>query len=173
MTTLKMDRMLLFCCGLSAFVVVGSLLGCNGPIIDPSIEKYRQKFLSDDLSPAGLTIGAAKEGLSNNAEVTITGRIAAGDDNPFDPEKAMFVLSELPEEGHDHDAGDCPFCKRKEANSPIAIVQFSDGQGNPINIAADKLFGLKQKQHVTVVGDASIVGDQLIVSAKSLTVVPN
>jgi hypothetical protein len=88
--------------------------------------------------------------------VVIVGRVYAGDMEPWDPGKASFLLAELPEEGHGegHDADNCPFCKRKAANAPTAIVQFVDEQGQVIPRDARKLFGIQKKDVVTVRGHA-------------------
>jgi len=87
----------------------------------------------------------------------VVGRIFAGAMEPWDPGKASFLLAELPDEGHGegHDADNCPFCKRKAAKAPTAIVQFVDSAGNVITTDARKLLGVGKKDVVVVRGKVS------------------
>ena len=89
--------------------------------------------------------------------VVIVGRIFAGDMEPWDTGKASFLIAELPDEGHGegHDADNCPFCKRKAAKAPTAIVQFVDSAGQVIPIDARKLFGVDKKDVVVIRGQAT------------------
>ncbi len=89
--------------------------------------------------------------------VVIVGRIFAGDMEPWDTGKASFLIAELPDEGHGegHDADNCPFCKRKAAKAPTAIVQFVDAAGQVIPIDARKLFGVDKKDVVVIRGQAA------------------
>lgn len=88
--------------------------------------------------------------------VVVVGRIFAGDMEPWDTGKASFLIAELPEQGHGegHDADNCPFCKRKAAKAPTAIVQFVDASGQVIPIDARKLFGVDKKDVVVIRGKA-------------------
>jgi hypothetical protein len=76
---------------------------------------------------------------------------------PWDTGKASFLIAELPDEGHGegHDADNCPFCKRKAAKAPTAIVQFVDAAGQVIPIDARKLFGVDKKDVVVIRGQAT------------------
>jgi hypothetical protein len=89
--------------------------------------------------------------------VVVVGRIFAGDMEPWDTGKASFLIAELPDEGHGegHDADNCPFCKRKAAKAPTAIVQFVDAAGQVIPIDARKLFGVDKKDVVVIRGQAT------------------
>jgi hypothetical protein len=94
------------------------------------------------------------------AQVSVIGRIFAGQLEPWDPGKAAFLIAELPDEGHGegHDADNCPFCKRKAARAPTAMVQFVDDSGAVIPIDARKLLGVEKQDVVVIVGKA-VPGD--------------
>jgi hypothetical protein len=149
-------------CGLAVFV------GC-GPQVDPRIEQLRHQVLTTSLNAQPSTIAATLSALAPDSEVTVAGRIYGGDATAFDPAKASFSIIDLPEPGHRHDdPGDCPFCKHKLADAAMAIVQISGADGNPIDIAADKLLGLSKNEDVIVSGRASKVGDLLMIQAGSV-----
>jgi len=97
---------------------------------------------------------------SGGDQVSVIGRIFAGELEPWDPGQAAFLIAELPDEGHGegHDADNCPFCKRKAARAPTAMVQFVDDSGAVIPIDARKLLGVEKKDVVVVVGEA-VPGD--------------
>jgi hypothetical protein len=91
-------------------------------------------------------------------DVWVVGRIFAGDFDPWEQGRASFLISELPEEGHGegHDADNCPFCKRKAAQAPKAMVRFADEKGQTVGIDARELFGLKTGDVVAVRGSAKV-----------------
>lgn len=101
----------------------------------------------DPLQPAGTL-----------QDVWVVGRIFAGDFDPWEQGRASFLISELPEEGHGegHDADNCPFCKRKAAQAPKAMVRFADEKGQTVGIDARELFGLKTGDVVAVRGSAKV-----------------
>jgi hypothetical protein len=102
---------------------------------------------ADPLQPAGTL-----------QDVWVVGRIFAGDFDPWEQGRATFLISELPEEGHGegHDADNCPFCKRKAAQAPKAMVRFADEKGQTVGIDARELFGLKTGDVVAVRGSAKV-----------------
>jgi hypothetical protein len=102
---------------------------------------------ADPLQPAGTL-----------QDVWVVGRIFAGDFDPWEQGRASFLISELPEEGHGegHDADNCPFCKRKAAQAPKAMVRFADEKGQTVGIDARELFGLKTGDVVAVRGSAKV-----------------
>lgn len=91
-------------------------------------------------------------------DVWVVGRIFAGDFDPWEQGRASFLISELPEEGHGagHDADNCPFCKRKAAQAPKAMVRFADEKGQTVGIDARELFELKTGDVVAVRGSAKV-----------------
>ncbi len=103
--------------------------------------------VADPLQPAGTL-----------QDVWVVGRIFAGDFDPWEQGRASFLISELPEEGHGegHDADNCPFCKRKAAQAPKAMVRFADEKGQTVGIDARDLFGLKTGDVVAVRGSAKV-----------------
>jgi len=161
------------------FLAAGALvcliaIGCQSEQIDSKTAELREQFL-EAAEPAGaitLTELATQLGVvkpDDGAEpspttpaataesVVVVGRIFAGDMEPWDAGKASFLIAELPDEGHGegHDADNCPFCKRKAAKAPTAIVQFVDASGQVIPIDARKLFGINTKDVVVIRGQAA------------------
>lgn len=108
--------------------------------------------------PAGaVTLTAAKQKLTTTPQpVVIAGRIGAKGIDPFLADKASFSLLEIPTDDHaakpGHKPDDCPFCKKRAANSPVAAVRFLGADGKEIPVDARKLFGIKAGQDVVVRG---------------------
>jgi hypothetical protein len=108
--------------------------------------------------PAGaLTLAEAKAKLTTTPQpVVIAGRIGARGMDPFLEGKASFSLLEIPTDDHaskpGHNADDCPFCKKRNANSPMAAVQFLAADGKPIPVDARKLFGVAKGSDVVIRG---------------------
>ena len=109
--------------------------------------------------PAGaITPTAAKEKLRKDPQpIVIAGRIGArGGMEPFLDNKASFVLVEIPADDHakkpGHDNDNCPFCKKRQANSPMTAVQFVGADGKVIPVDARKLFGIQKGADVVVRG---------------------
>ncbi len=89
--------------------------------------------------------------------VVIAGRIGGkGTTDPFLEGKASFSLMEIPADDHaskpGHDADNCPFCKKRQANATMAAVQFLGADGKPIPVDARKLFGVEKGQDVVIRG---------------------
>ncbi|MFM8707856.1 MAG: hypothetical protein ACKOHK_07170 [Planctomycetia bacterium] len=100
---------------------------------------------------------AAKGKLTTTPQpVVIAGRIGARGMEPFLDNKASFWLMEIPVDDHakkpGHDNDNCPFCKKRQANSPMAAVQFLGADGKVIPIDARKLFGVEKGAEVVVRG---------------------
>lgn len=108
--------------------------------------------------PAGaVTLTTAKQKLTTTPQpVVIAGRIGAKGIDPFLADKASFSLLEIPTDDHaakpGHKPDDCPFCKKRAANSPVAAVRFLGADGKEIPVDARKLFGIKAGQDVVVRG---------------------
>jgi hypothetical protein len=107
--------------------------------------------------PAGaLTLTAAKEKLAPEPRaVIIAGRIGGRGMDPFVKGKASFSLVEIPDDHASkpgHKADDCPFCKRRAANAPLAAVQFVGADGRELPVDARTLFGVKEGQDVVIRG---------------------
>jgi hypothetical protein len=88
--------------------------------------------------------------------IVIAGRIGGKGTEPFLDGKASFSLLEIPADDHaskpGHDADNCPFCKKRQANATMAAVQFLGADGKPIPVDARKLFGVEKDQDVVIRG---------------------
>jgi hypothetical protein len=110
--------------------------------------------------PAGaLTLAAAKQRLTTTPQqVVVAGRIGGKGMEAFIKDKASFSMLEVPADDHakkpGHKPDDCPFCKKRQANSPIAAVQFVGPDGKELPIDARVLFGIKEGQDVVIRGTA-------------------
>ena len=108
--------------------------------------------------PAGaLSLAEAKAKLTTTPQpVVIAGRIGARGMEPFLEGKASFSLLEIPADDHankpGHNADDCPFCKKRQANAPMAAVQFLGADGKPLPVDARTLFGVQKGSDVVVRG---------------------
>lgn len=108
--------------------------------------------------PAGaLTLAAAKAKLTATPQpIVVVGRIGGRGTEPFGRNEATFSILEIPADDHakkpGHKPDDCPFCKKRAANSPIAAVSFVGVDGKVIPVDAQKLLGLKDGQDVVVRG---------------------
>ncbi len=147
-------------------VVAPSLILCVGcGAENAEVAKSRAQWLVDQKPTDVKTIAEAAE-LSKTqsdqvTDVVITGRISAGDFDPFEKGKATFIMSEIisdpshPEEAG-HDADNCPFCKRKAEKAPKAYVQFKTSGDQVAPIDAQQLFGIKKNDVVYVKGNGKL-----------------
>ena len=114
--------------------------------------------------PAGaMTPTAARQLLLKAAAnepqpLVLAGRLGAKGMEPFLENKASFVLVESPADDHakkaGHDADNCPFCKKRQANAPMVAVQFLGADGKVIPIDSRQLFGIAKGNEVVVKGTA-------------------
>ena len=114
--------------------------------------------------PAGaVTPTAAKQQLLKAPAnvplpLVVAGRLGAKGMEPFLENKASFVLVEIPAGDHaekpGHDADNCPFCKKRQANAPMVAVQFLGADGKVIPIDSRQLFGIAKGSEVVVKGTA-------------------
>jgi hypothetical protein len=138
-------------------VVVACCLTAAAPArgdVDPAALRGRYVLPQE---PAGVaTLADAKQRLGTTPQpVVIAGRIGGRGMEAFVKDKASFSLLEIPDDhakkpGHKPD--DCPFCKKRAANSPIAAVQFVGADGKELPIDARTLFGLREGQDVVIRG---------------------
>ncbi|GAA5508848.1 hypothetical protein [Novipirellula caenicola] len=113
---------------------------------------------ADEVTSGDSVANDAAGDIAAASEVVLAGKIDAGDLDPFEPGKATFVLSELPDAEHaagdpDH-ANNCPFCKRKLKNAPKVVVRFVDESGELIARDAQTMLGVKKGDTVVVKGVA-------------------
>lgn len=161
---------------------VAGLAGCS--LTEPTGALAQGKKYLLPQEPAGAQpVSEVKKAAEQSTEagsapvgVVLVGRIGAGAGEPFETGKALFVVSEYDPDAHadgpGHDADDCPFCKRKAAQAPKAIVQIVDDQGRVVATDARQLLGLKKGQVVVVRGRAAFDrdADSLVVTADGLHV---
>lgn len=131
-------------------------LGCNDAA-DQKLREIRTRFVLAEEPASPSSIEAAIAGIAEKPEVTLLGRINAGTSEPFDPSQATIVLSEAPDPAHNHDPGDCPFCKRRLENAKSCIVRFLDDKGEVIKQDARKLLDVAKDQDVVVTGKATLL----------------
>jgi len=170
---------------LSIAFVTAISVGCRESI-DPEILAARGKILLSAAPEGSQSITEAKEFSQSQSdsstsepstsetlphEVTLVGRIEAGDFDPFDKEIAAFMLSELPAGNHDHEEGhdvdNCPFCKRRAENAPKAHVVLVDENASPVPFPVPSLLDLKKGDQVIVQGIAHWNADLNVLEVKS------
>lgn len=110
------------------------------------------------VTPAAAKAALLKAPANTPQQIVVAGRLGARGMEPFLDNKASFVLVEIPADDHakkpGHDADNCPFCKKKQANSPMVAVQFLGADGKVIPIDSRKLFGVAKGSDVVVKGTA-------------------
>lgn len=180
--------------GFVATAGLGLLLGCDpgadsSPLDEKLIAAGRAKLLLSE-EPSGAVTALDlrdQEGGFEQGEVVLVGQIG-GMPNPWaETEKAFpWVVDEATfflvdpataAEFVDHENSDpehvanCPFCAREAQKNKDAIVAvtFTDEQGDPIAVAADRLLGLNENDVVVVRGHGRLLaGDLLVVEAEGI-----
>ncbi|HTU25087.1 MAG TPA: hypothetical protein VMF30_06805 [Pirellulales bacterium] len=135
--------------------LAGSLAGC-GRAADGRIAVERQRLVLPEEPGGATSIAEARKNLIVQPEVTLVGRIGAADHEAFEPDRATFVLSDLPADGHHqhagHDADNCPFCRHRAKQMSLALVQLVDERGEILRTDAPTLLGVEAGQLVVVRG---------------------
>lgn len=149
--------------GRRAMLAAGLLIGV-GIVIVPATARaevdaaaLRGTLLLAEEPAGAVTLTAAKAVLTATPQpVVVAGRIGGRGTEPFGKNEATFSMLEIPADDHaakpGHKPDDCPFCKKRNANSPIAAVSFVGGDGKVIPVDAQQLFGLADGQDVVVRG---------------------
>ena len=145
----------LFAFGIAAGLAVGGL-PARGEI---DVAAIRGKLVLAEEPAGALTLAAAKQKLTTTPQqVVVAGRIGGKGMEAFIKDKASFSMLEIPADDHakkpGHKPDDCPFCKKRQVNSPIAAVQFVGPDGKELPIDARTLFGVKEGQDVVIRGTA-------------------
>lgn len=134
-----------------------ALVGATTIADTASTEIDKSLVLNEEPADAlSLAKARAKLGLEPKP-VVIVGRIGGSKGtDPFLEGKASFSLMEVPADDHaskpGHDADNCPFCKKRQANATMAAVQFLGPDGKPLPVDARKLFGVEKGQDVVIRG---------------------
>lgn len=140
------------------------LVAAVAPVLEAADPASVRQQLMLDAEPAGaVTPSAARQQLLQAAAnqpqpLVLAGRLGARGMEPFLEGKASFVLVEIPADDHaakpGHDSDNCPFCKKKQANSPMVAVQFLGPDAKVIAVDSRKLFGIAKGSDVVVKGTA-------------------
>ncbi len=144
---------------LGFLTIVGllSVVGCESREARKMAELRKTVLISSQPAQA-TTIAAAKEKITETKSVVIRGKIGAGDFEPFEKGKAVFTITEAPDDSHadeaGHDADNCPFCKRRAAQAAMALVKVVDASGNVLPFNAADLLGVKAGSIVALEGTA-------------------
>jgi hypothetical protein len=143
------------CCTAAVGVVPAGLLPSARGDVD--VAAARRQLLLDQEPAGAVTLAAAKEKLSTTPQpIVVAGRIGGRGMDAFVKDKASFSMLEIPTDDHGKEPGhkpdDCPFCKRRAANSPIAAVQFVGADGKELPVDARALFGVAEGQDVVIRG---------------------
>lgn len=144
-----------FAVGIAALFAVGGL-SARGEV---DVVAVRGTLVLAEEPAGALTLAAAKQKLTTTPQpVVVAGRIGGKGMDAFIKDKASFSMLEIPADDHakkpGHKPDDCPFCKKRQANSPIAAVQFVGPDGKELPIDARTLFGVKEGQDVVIRGTA-------------------
>jgi hypothetical protein len=141
-----------------------ALVGCTTSTTDQASNVSSKLILAAPVENVG-SISDAVELLTAPASpdemtdlVAVRGRIDAGDLDPFEPNRAAFLVSEIiddPNGGEGHDPSACPFCKRRAEKAPKAHVILVDEAGQPLQSPANKLLSLNKGDIVQVAGKAT------------------
>jgi len=144
-----------FVFGVAAALALGGL----SARAEIDVAAMRSKLVLAEEPTGALTLAAAKQKLTTTPQqVVVAGRIGGKGMEAFIKDKASFSMLEVPADDHakkpGHKPDDCPFCKKRQANSPIAAVQFVGPDGKELPIDARTLFGVKEGQDVVIRGTA-------------------
>jgi len=141
---------------LAGLLVMGGALVA---VADVDVAAARTTLVLAEEPAAAVSLAAARQKLGTTPQpIVVEGRIGAKGMEPFLQGKASFSLLEIPADDHaekpGHNADDCPFCKKRQANATMAAVQFLGADGKPIPVDARQLFGVEKGQDVVVRGTA-------------------
>ncbi|MFM1903835.1 MAG: hypothetical protein RLZZ440_1735 [Planctomycetota bacterium] len=166
--------------GLLAAMVLGASWSATA-LADVDAAALRAALVLTEPPAGAVSLEAARQTLGVGGQpVVVQGRIGAKGMDPFLKGKASFSLLEIPADDHaskpGHNADDCPFCKKRQANATMAAVQFLGADGQPIPVDARQLFGVAAGQDVIVRGtgvfDPNLGIPVIQVTADGIYVVP-
>jgi hypothetical protein len=138
-------------------VVLGSFVAAATASAEIDVAAVRGGVLLAAEPEGAMSIGDTKAKLTATPQpVVVAGRIGGRGTSPFGKNEATFSMLEIPADDHaaqpGHKPDDCPFCKKRAANSPIAAVSFAGPDGKVIPLDAQKLLGVAEGQDVVVQG---------------------
>jgi hypothetical protein len=142
-------------------IAIAALTGADGLTVRGEIDAtvVRESLVLAEEPAGAVSLAAARGTLGLEPKpVVVAGRIGGKGMEPFLDGKAEFSLLEIPEDDHaekpGHNADDCPFCKKRQANATMAAVQFLGADGKAIPLDARKLLGVEKGQDVVIRGTA-------------------
>lgn len=109
-------------------------------------------------------------GLGLGKEATVVGRVRSGVKEPWETDRATFLVASADSGSHDHGGGDhsdCKFCQAKEMES-IVLVRVVDESGAIMQTDARELLGLRENQVVVAQGQGILDGDALVFDASRI-----
>ncbi|MFM7244696.1 MAG: hypothetical protein ACKO40_11085 [Planctomycetaceae bacterium] len=141
-------------------VMAAAVMLASGAVVslaEIDVAAVRGRVLLAEEPAGAMSIADAKAKLGPTPQpVVVAGRIGGKGTSPFGKNEATFSMLEIPADDHaakpGHKADDCPFCKKRTANSPIAAVSFAGADGKVIAVDAQKLLGVAEGQDVVVRG---------------------
>jgi len=140
---------------IAATVATGAVWATVRAEIDPVAVRQSLVLPAEPAGAVSLADARGTLGLQPKS-VVVVGRIGGKGVEPFLDGKASFSLLEIPADDHaekpGHNADDCPFCKKRQANATMAAVQFLGADGKPIPVDARKLFGVDKGNDVVIRG---------------------
>lgn len=146
---------------LTLLAAVMLFVGCSAE--DSRMATLRQRWMLTEEPAAVSTILEARDGVATNSNVVFAGRIADDEHEAFMPGEAAFIVTEiLPvQDGHDgkEHVDNCPFCKRRAAQAPRALVKFADDSGAPLAVDARQLFGIQVGDTVVIRGKGEVLSE--------------
>lgn len=129
--------------------------GSDPPPDQAGFAAVRDRVLIDAMPDDAASIESAQESAKDPTQLTLMGIIDAGEFEAFEPDRAAFLIRDVIEDelkDPDHDASECPFCKRKAARAARAYVVIVDENGDPIETPVPSLLGLAKGDRVIVRG---------------------
>ena len=134
------------------------LCGCAEQV-DEALISHRKDLLKD-AAPEGFTsIETAQKNIKQSPSITFEG-VADLKEMASEKPRALFMVREILEDdghgGSSHDPSSCPFCKRRLASAPRAVVIFLDDDGQVIPYDVDALFSIEHGDEVIVEGQGKL-----------------
>lgn len=127
--------------------------------VDEVLIGHRKALMKNSAPEEFTSIESAQQNIKQSASITIEGRADLKEMDSHKP-RAMFLVREvLEDDGHGgsgHDPSSCPFCKRRLAAAPKAVVVFLDDQGDVIPYDVESLFSIEHGDVVIIEGEGKL-----------------
>lgn len=127
--------------------------------VDEALIGHRKALMKNSAPDEFTSIGTAQKNIKQSASITIEGRADLKNMDSREP-RALFLVREILEDdghgGSGHDPSSCPFCKRRIAAAPKAVVVFLDDQGEVIPYDVESLFSIEHGDVVVIEGEGKL-----------------